>query len=286
MAAIINATDATFNEEVFKSDKPVLVDFHAPWCGPCKTMTPVLEEIAAEKPDLKVVKLDIDANKETPQNLGIRSIPLLMIVRNGTILAHWIGAVPKEKLSSFLDTTLAEPTDGITGEQYKANAEKEFNEQLKAIEKAARPRAMISSAVKIAGGLTLLFAAAAALPLPLAAAASAVIAFNLVRGASIFSNKEKVPDLYTNFAGRAFSAVSNATTTATGAGLFFVAATSGSWLAASGATLLGMYMFFSGMGGMTRDLRSAIGMDSPAAPAPAATQEKEPGKSLPPPQPH
>ncbi|MER3523803.1 MAG: thioredoxin [Ignavibacteria bacterium] len=103
----IEITDANFEQEVLKSDKPVLIDFWAVWCGPCKMIAPVVEELAREYDGkLKVGKIDVDNNPEVAMRFGIRSIPTLMIFKNGQVVEQIIGAVPKrqvvEKLLSHL----------------------------------------------------------------------------------------------------------------------------------------------------------------------------------------
>ncbi|MBX2838272.1 MAG: thioredoxin TrxA [Gammaproteobacteria bacterium] len=97
-------TDATFEEEVLKSDTPVLVDYWAEWCGPCKAIAPVLDDIAPEYAGkVKIVKMNIDENPNTPPKYGIRSIPTLMLFKNGSVDSTKMGALSKAQLAEFLD---------------------------------------------------------------------------------------------------------------------------------------------------------------------------------------
>lgn len=105
--AIIHVTDANFEAEVLKSADPVLVDYWADWCGPCKMLAPVLDEIAAEYAGkVKVAKLNIDENPGTPPRYGIRGIPTLMLFKDGEVEATKIGAVSKSQLTAFIDSNL------------------------------------------------------------------------------------------------------------------------------------------------------------------------------------
>jgi thioredoxin 1 len=104
---IINVTDESFESEVLKADGPVLVDYWAEWCGPCKMIAPVLEEIASEYAGkIKVAKLNIDENPGTPPKYGIRGIPTLMLFKGGNVEATKVGAVSKSQLAAFIDGNL------------------------------------------------------------------------------------------------------------------------------------------------------------------------------------
>ena len=107
MGNIANTTDATFDADVLKSDKPVLVDFWAPWCGPCKAVAPILEEIAGAHGDkLEIVKLNTDDNPATAAKYGITSIPTMHLYKGGEIVKTIVGAMPKPKLLRELEPFL------------------------------------------------------------------------------------------------------------------------------------------------------------------------------------
>jgi thioredoxin 1 len=104
---IVHTSDATFESDVLKSPAPVLLDFWAEWCGPCKMIAPILDEIASEyQGRLKIAKLNIDENPQTPPRFGIRGIPTLILFKNGTVEAQKVGALSKSQLATFLDSNL------------------------------------------------------------------------------------------------------------------------------------------------------------------------------------
>jgi thioredoxin 1 len=104
---IVHVTDDSFESEVLKSNQPVLIDYWAEWCGPCKMIAPVLDDIASEYGGkLKVVKLNIDENPNTPPRYGIRGIPTLMLFKDGEVEATKVGAVSKSQLVAFIDSNL------------------------------------------------------------------------------------------------------------------------------------------------------------------------------------
>ena len=105
--SIIDVTDTTFQVEVLESETPVLVDFWAPWCGPCRLIAPILEEIAAERDDLRIVKLNIDDNMQTPAGLGILAIPTMILFRNGSEAKRIQGTKPRRALEAELEPALA-----------------------------------------------------------------------------------------------------------------------------------------------------------------------------------
>jgi thioredoxin 1 len=101
------ATDDNFEGEVLKSAKPVLIDFWAPWCGPCKAIGPIVEELAGQlKDSVKVMKLNVDENQKTALNFSVRSIPTLILFKDGKVLDTLVGLVPKERLEDFIKKSL------------------------------------------------------------------------------------------------------------------------------------------------------------------------------------
>ena len=104
---IHHVSDANFEPEVLKSDVPVLVDYWAEWCGPCKAIAPVLDEVAKEySGKLKVAKVNVDENQEIPRKYGIRGIPTLMLFKNGNVEAQKVGSLSKSQLTAFLDSNI------------------------------------------------------------------------------------------------------------------------------------------------------------------------------------
>jgi thioredoxin 1 len=104
---IIHTSDATFDADVLKSDAPVLVDYWAEWCGPCKMIAPLLDEVAKDYGDrLRIVKVNVDDNQEITAKYGIRGIPTLKLFKNGEEVATKVGALSKSQLTQFLDTNL------------------------------------------------------------------------------------------------------------------------------------------------------------------------------------
>ena len=105
--SIRRVTDDTFEPEVLKSDTPVLVDYWAEWCGPCKSIAPMLDEVAKEyEGRLKIAKINVDENQLTPAKFGIRGIPTLMLFKNGNVEATRVGALSKSQLTAFLDSNI------------------------------------------------------------------------------------------------------------------------------------------------------------------------------------
>jgi len=107
-ANITNISDKDFDAEVIQSSTPVLVDFWAEWCGPCKMIAPVLEEIATDYGDrLKIVKVNVDENQQKPGEYGVRGIPTLLLFKDGKLAATKVGALTKSQLAAFIDAALA-----------------------------------------------------------------------------------------------------------------------------------------------------------------------------------
>ncbi|HYZ44510.1 MAG TPA: thioredoxin [Xanthobacteraceae bacterium] len=105
--AVSKVSDATFDSEVLKATEPVVVDFWAEWCGPCRMIAPALEEIAGTlNGKVKIVKLNVDENPQTAAKYGIQSIPTLMIFKNGEMAARQVGAAPKQKLEQWINTAV------------------------------------------------------------------------------------------------------------------------------------------------------------------------------------
>ncbi|MGZ8161256.1 MAG: thioredoxin TrxA [Methylobacter sp.] len=105
--SVLHVSDSEFNETVIKANGPVLVDYWAEWCGPCKMIAPVLDDIAKEYKDkLTVVKLNIDENPDTPQHYGVRGIPTLMLFKDGEVEATKVGALTKLQLAAFIDSNI------------------------------------------------------------------------------------------------------------------------------------------------------------------------------------
>ena len=108
MGNVSEVNDVTFDQEVLKASVPVLIDFWAPWCGPCKAIAPVVEELAGEyNGRVKIVKMNIDDNPQTPSKYGVRGIPTLMLFKGGSVAEQIVGALPKSRLVHVIDRALA-----------------------------------------------------------------------------------------------------------------------------------------------------------------------------------
>ena len=104
MSEVLHINDADFESIVVNSDIPVLLDFWAPWCGPCKMIAPVLDELAPEfAGKVKIVKMNVDDNQTTPAQFGVRSIPTLLLIKNVQVVATQVGALPKTQLANFIN---------------------------------------------------------------------------------------------------------------------------------------------------------------------------------------
>lgn len=112
---IVHVTDETFEQEVLNADRPVLLDYWAEWCGPCKMIAPIIDEIAGEYEDsVKVCKMDIDSNPSTPRKYGVRGIPTLMLFKDGDVDSTRVGALSKSQLKAFLDSNVDQPAAAIS----------------------------------------------------------------------------------------------------------------------------------------------------------------------------
>ena len=107
MSSLKQVTDASFDADVLQSSVPVLVDFWASWCGPCRMIAPILDELAADYGDkLSIVKVNVDENQESPAKFGIRGIPTLLLFKNGTLMGTKVGAASKSQLAAFIDSNI------------------------------------------------------------------------------------------------------------------------------------------------------------------------------------
>ncbi len=108
MSEVVHATDASFESEVLQSGLPVVLDFWAPWCGPCKMIAPILDDIATELDGkVKVVKINVDENQQVAAKFGVRSIPTLVIFNEGKVVATQVGALPKNQLIALIEKSVA-----------------------------------------------------------------------------------------------------------------------------------------------------------------------------------
>lgn len=107
MSNVVQVSDADFEAQVLKSDVPVLLDFWAPWCGPCRMVAPVLDELSTEyEGKVKIVKMNVDENMDTSAKYGVRSIPTLLLFKNGEVVAQQVGALPHSQMAEFINKAL------------------------------------------------------------------------------------------------------------------------------------------------------------------------------------
>ncbi|MDU8925378.1 thioredoxin [Pasteurellaceae bacterium LIM206] len=107
MSEVLHSSDATFEADVLQADVPVLVDLWAPWCGPCKMIAPVLDDLAVEFGSrVKIVKINVDENQSVPAQFGVRSIPTLLLFKEGRLVGTQVGALPKNQLAAFVEKNI------------------------------------------------------------------------------------------------------------------------------------------------------------------------------------
>ncbi|MCX8514545.1 MAG: thioredoxin TrxA [Burkholderiales bacterium] len=107
MSNIVHANDSSFDSDVMKSDLPVLVDFWAEWCGPCRMLSPILDDIAKEySGKIKVVKVNVDESNQTAAHYGVRGIPTILLIKSGQVIGTKVGNLPKSQLTSFIDSNI------------------------------------------------------------------------------------------------------------------------------------------------------------------------------------
>ncbi len=268
-------TSQTFEQEVLKSDKPVLVDFWAPWCGPCVALSPTLEELSKDKADsLNVVKVNVDENKDIAEKYGIQGIPALLMFKEGKVVDQIVGGRKKSDLYAWADQAAAkEATAGKTAEEAKA-ASVETNKRAEEdmIKKLAKPVSYIvsgpliaSQALTIAGGAIVMTAVPGVGPAVLGAgaiAASVRRIYDVVKVTShIMSGKAKTEEDIVKLKQdakeqakrplmQAVNLAASATVLGAGICLFGVAAAAGSTLAMLGAGALAAKMTLSGGAGV------------------------------------
>jgi thioredoxin 1 len=284
MANLLDVTDATFEQEVLKSGKPVLVDFWAPWCGPCKSQGPILDQIAAARSDIKIVKLNVDENGVTSGTLGISGIPALILFRNGKIAGSKVGLTAKGALTEWIDQALAKPESEATTVEAQAEAAgKEEHNQVKntivSTMKIVRGVGYAGTAVTVGGAALLATVSGGLVPL---AAAAGTAAYSLYAGYNIHAMTKAILNVAKGDAtleelkasadkakadrdkttGNAIRTLGNIFTAAAGVCLFGAAMGMG-FLPAVGTGAVALYLTLSGAGGAIRNGEALLGLNAP-----------------------
>lgn len=266
MSTVEYITDENFDEEVLQADKPVLVDFTASWCGPCKLLAPTLDKIAAERDDLKIVKIDVGGNPktreatnpETRKTYDISAFPTLYLFRNGKIADARQGMSSKDTLTNWLNEALDKPVANDMNDSgqvkiYLKSVEEERNKEAKEeIKKLAknigRKIKMVSAGLKFAGGITLV---ATGTGIPAWMLGGSALGISASQFTKAYKDDLADSDENPSTGQRALSAVFNAATLAAGIALFSTPTTG---LLTGAAVVFGSWMILTGSSGVLKDV--------------------------------
>lgn len=277
MSGVITTTDETFEQEVLKSDKPVLVDFTASWCAPCRAISPILDQIAEERDDIKIVKIDIggdvetgaETNPETAKKYQIEALPTIFMFRNGKVAHYKFGGGKKDDFNTWIDATLMVPeSNDMNAEEAAVAARQALQEQNDAMMAKAKSRAeklvigsrIAAASLKIVGAvgmMTMLPPTALGLVAGVGVTGiigSAVTGKHLTDIYSLVTEKESAFDDSKTLKGKVLSTIFNAVTLAAGVLLMTVDVTG--TLAETAKVALGGFMFLNSGIGLLNNLRS------------------------------